>query len=278
MSSTSQFRKTLTLLSHKINDLNRIAATTTKPIDCRVTMDYSSIFNKFPHLEHLKLLILYNVVRKEEQIFEGLLSKNPQIKSIETNKMSNYLYNFTQKYQLNIEHLNVTQFHVKGAHFDHLKSLVVTYIDRKELEELSVPQLESIETNYHREVDTEWIPFLQRNRNLSRLTIHDLIADGGNKIIQMISHIPNLAELTIDHNDKYLPIPTYAFISEVINEIIKRSEKLEKFNFMTQPVLTEGELNIIREKYENDWELIVDRYQRDEKDVINFSFVKKKII
>lgn len=244
-------------------------------MECRVTMNYSWIFSEFPHLEHLSLDIGYNLVRNEEEIFEGLLSRNTQIRSIQTNSLSNYLYGFIQKYQLNIEHLNVTQFNVKGARFDHLKSLAVTYMDRDEILQLSVPEIESLDLHYNREIDVKWIPFLQRHGTVTRLTIRELMANGGDKVIQMISHIPNLVELSIEHTDKFLPVPTYAFISETINGIITISQKLEKFNFKTEPVLTEAELNNIQAKYGNEWELTVERSQSGDKDVIKFSFEKR---
>lgn len=106
-------------------------------------VDYSYIDCVMPQLEHLQFFIdvFPDIPRHLDQI-EVFLSKNPQIRSVDTNQVR-----MINKYLQNIENLTLHEFEIgddENIRFESVKYLEVDYMSLAPLKQLSFPQLETL--------------------------------------------------------------------------------------------------------------------------------------
>lgn len=105
--------------------------------------DYSYIECEMPHLEYIQLFIdvFPDLPRHMDQI-EVFLSKNPQIRSVDSN-----LVQMINKLLPNIENLTLHTFEIgenETFRFENVKYLDVDYMPLAPLKQLSFPQLETL--------------------------------------------------------------------------------------------------------------------------------------
>lgn len=236
-------------------------------------INYNFIDLKFPHLEHLYLIIGKNAWNRKDQ-FESLIRKNSEIRSFGVEYCPTDYIKVLEQILPNIENLTLSQLNTnESIHFEHVKNFhyiipQVGYFPEA-IKNLSLPSLESLklENSYDLEHDTDdrtWHTFFQKHKNITRLhyvnrkfTCDDLMDAG--------LDFPNFANLT-----EMILECSYETNKEKFINFVKKHDKLVKFQLI-HPYKNDETENI-REQLKDEWN------SNDYNDELNVYLFEKKAL
>lgn len=204
-------------------------------------------FCRFQHLEHLKLNNDY-LTDNQTELF---LRRNPQIRSLDIEILSQNVANIINRHLLNLENLTVSKITIENnTRFEHVKYLMV--ISRAEkIHKLSCPRLESLDMKYEQRVDfvQPWVKFFMNHQMLSNLTIRQSSGDYINPTLFLLTmNTESLSEINVNISDEYIWFDT-------ISDLIEMHPKLERLNIWNG-YFRQNTLDTIQQSFENDWNIV----------------------
>lgn len=220
--------------------------------------DYDYINCEFPHLEHLDMAIESESTWDGREQIEGLIRKNPQIKSfgIAGLPMSSRKY-FPILNQLlpNIERFNINWLYSEGpeVRFENVRHLSVrNYIPAAV--PVLFPRLESVKFRFKTDRFGDSQTFFRKHPNLTEMHIcNDFQWDTNHaRLVELLSEQPDLIELKLEFGGAVYP--------QVIVQIVENHPKLVRFSFVVIPDrdtvrLDEADVDFICEHFESDWNI-----------------------
>lgn len=255
--------------------LRRLSVRLSRNLDCKF------MFYEFPQLEQLNFFV---TIRdwKHENKFETILQKALKIQNLKLWYISQHLCNIINKCLPKLENLTVGFIEsVNDTSFMHVKYLEVRGRQENPVDGIIFPRLEYITVKHTGHIIQIWSEFFRKHRFVKHLTIVDIDINTINVELeyhqrdfhQLVMELPNLTEITFEYSNEAVTLSA----DEVIEKTIRKNEKLKKFNLVAFR-LKETELNALREKYENDWNMIINaKYEHNRRNVVDFSFEKKVV-
>lgn len=209
-------------------------------------MNISFIDNQLPHLKQLKLGISADSFERKQQI-EGMIRKNPQIRSIEIIGLNIGLVKVISEVIPNIENLtipNVGIHNMNSIQFGSVKNFALYSNDFSSLEKLSFPHLETLKIfpPFHSE---NLIAFFKRHQHLKRLHLMLCPQTSRVNLEELTADLPNLVELVVQNHD---------ISSQTIIRFIESHDNLMKFQFSKHQIENEVE-QTLRRRFEMDWNI-----------------------
>lgn len=210
-------------------------------------IDVSFIDCSLPNLEHLSINIFLTTVKKPNSQIEGLIGKNPQLRTLEFTFFPDDYISTVNKFLPNLESLSLGDFVVREdvLHFEHVKSLSVRANDVVPIDKLSLPSLKSAKIQFPIDHSPACKQFFRKHaRSLTKLHLKvSRISDAD--FGDILAELPYLTEMNFECNH----INTNAMI-----RFIETHEQLTKFEFAIRQY-EESDLNEIRNRFQNEWEM-----------------------
>lgn len=238
-------------------------------LDICGNFDFNFINHKYPHLEHMYLLIKYDSWQHRDQI-EQFLRNNTHIRSLEIYFIPEYNHVFTLNeingMLPNLENLTTHTFPIgnDAVCFENVKHFTVSSCYPKSMEKLSFHQLESFTVKHVATNNFDsFIRFLEKHRNLKRLNL-EISGAVVNDVDAILDQLENLLEIRIEFK--------WHFDEEFISHVIQTHQKLNKFEFTTNLPMA-GDFTDLRNRFEGEWD-IVDGCA-NLKNCLGLSFVRK---
>lgn len=217
------------------------------------SIDSSSIVCKYPLLERLEIS---TETENEERIFEEILSKNAQIKAININSLSKNICKAINTHVPSLENLTIesslssVEYKTSFEHVKHLEYNDDQFVSSSNLDTMSFPRLVSLQIVYTKEMFDQCPVFFRKHEHLSHLKIKNVEGSESHRLTQLLSELPNLTEITIEHQH-------YAYQEinfETIDEIITNHPKICAINLLSFPV-QENEFNNFEKSVEYNWNI-----------------------
>lgn len=230
-------------------------------------LDYKFIDCEFPHLNQLTIKINNMDFNGRKLRFEGLLRKNPQLKSLtisgRDDQTNSYLRAISE-HSLNIENLTFDGGFTFNAYdetvlqFASVKQLKLGNTDNTHMYLLSnsFPQLETIDFLLPERYFNEWSQFLESYKNLRKITVRPDIRISDTMLTQIAMQLPNLVEMTWSNTNVALRI-------EAIGAIIRSHLQIKKFEII---LWQNSAIDVLYERFANDWHIT--RFQKANNDNI----------
>lgn len=197
------------------------------------------VVDAFPSLKHLHVKRIH---QKEE--FEKILSKNPQIRSIQTYELSTNVCNMINRCLPNLESLTISStsndFKNKTS-FENVKYVkVLDQFGLEKLKHITFPRLKFLTIKYLTYINS-WFDFFKQHKNISHFTVYDIEGNEIHSFIKLLKEMPNLIEITVQYRN---------YGQQVYFETVASCEKLEKINLLSLPIEI---ANTLSERLANDW-------------------------
>lgn len=253
-------------LTCNIRDLNNIKGSTPWnylfPKLQRLNIELFSIKNlsfigfEFPHLEHVTLSIARSTWGKIDMI-ERLFAKNPQIKSI---KLSGFFPTGFLKViepllpDLEILKIRASDIGYKSVHFENVRYFKLDTDYEGYVENIWLPNLESLNMYYSTTGHSAWIDFFKRHNNFSHLILNDFYHQMSRTIglNAFTADLKNLVDVTVRSYEH--------FGNEFIIQFIESHKELRKFcASISRGSFTKPMEEALRERFQNEWTITVDR-------------------
>lgn len=224
--------------------------------------DFSFIFCKFPLLEHF--FIDHPFKTRNETLLNNFFEKNPQIRSLKLSCLTQNMCNAINNHLTNVENMTIFwhNFDIENdTTFDHVKNFQVsrsmTSREPASIKRLFFPLLESIKIEYSYQLGDFWPDFCRKHKNVTFLEIVNIERDS--QLIKVIDQLPSVREITLKYARGNMP----ALNSRTITKIIERPQaKLQKLKLLDLYYYGAEELDKVREKFENDWNIDAEYYRR----------------
>lgn len=208
-------------------------------------VDYNFIDCALPFLEHLQSHTIYT---SDEMKFEKFLSKNAQLRSIETKYLSGNVCNAINRYVPNLESLTLSSAAVTNeTRFECVKHLKIhnsNSIVFHEMRNLLFPCLESLQIIYAHEIFNVSGEFIRKHKTISHLKVLDFKRNGHQQFVQLLVELPNLREITLQLYYGDINI-------ESISEIVGGHQQLQKLH-LTE--LSSWAIKSLRKRCANDFD------------------------
>lgn len=210
-----------------------------------VTKDanYDFIDCELPHLVHLDIRYRGDVT---EQMV-SMIRKNPQIRRVVVDRYTTpSFYKVIAENLANLEHLTLTFIddYSDPLHFKSVKHCVLHATSLMTLTNLTLSQLESLETSFWRGEREKFTEFFRRHRNLKRLNLS--VHNTQLQLDVVTADLVNLVEMNVETNSEINVVHVIKFI-----EI---HPMLLKFKFNTNKI-GKTDLEELRRRFELDWHI-----------------------
>lgn len=234
---------------------------------------------QFPSLEHFE--IQYPFRAGGEEIFEEFFQKNPLVESLTVNYLSDNICSIINKHATHLKNLTVSthdfaivKHNFRQTTFEHVQHFRITRTQSslvpESLNKLTFPRLESLSVVLLQITSSTFMEFAKNHKNVSRLTLEGAYENDYTKLYEIIEIFPQLEYLKLEHADIF----NRRIVAGTISEILERCRKLRKLDLLAS-FFSESETNNLKGKFENDWHIAVEYYQRDARNLANLSFEKK---
>lgn len=194
-----------------------------------------SIVRLYPHLTHLRLDVTHNI--EAGMAMHNLLQLNSQLGSLSLlgfpsidllqsiDEILPQLNTLTTAFSTD---LVLNSPHKIKVHYRNLKSIVI-YIDLSPYESDEIPftfgQLESMEVTLKYPLSVSVQSFIQRNRQLKKLSFPMISGRDFHAVLATIKGLPNLKEITIQR-------PTEFSLNDLLQQIGDNSNTLQRITFV----------------------------------------------
>lgn len=209
-------------------------------------LDYSFIDCHFPHLEHFGYNIGNSPVQQRMKLVESIMTKNPQIKSIDARFATVEFVKTIADLLPNVTNLTLFDFEIKNrsVHFENVQNFKADSLSAGSIDKLTFSSLESVEIKYDIKKFDKWVAFFKQNPQIRRLYLNffDTISD--EQLVGLISELPGLTEMKWGSYG--------SFNTRVISRVIQRLENLMKFEFSLN-IYNEEDVDNFCKQFENEW-------------------------
>lgn len=210
-------------------------------------IDYSFITFEYPHLDYLSMVVSNDVWKRKERI-EGLLRKNPQIRSIKIQYGPMDYAKDINQFLPKLENLSLHTFDLgkNYVHFENVRNFVLSTRSPRSIENLSFARLETLKMEYSSAFFDEWVAFFKQHSNLSSLHLTDYYSEGSVPLVELTTELPNLNEVVMECSN--------SIGAEAIGEFIKSHRKLTKFQFSFNE-FAHDDVEVLKKRFERDWHI-----------------------
>lgn len=209
-------------------------------------VDFNFVDCRMPLLERLTITIGTKAALERMKQIDGLIRKNPQIKSINCNSFPITYIEVVNKALPNIESLTVQNFYVanESLQFEQVKHFSVWTSLPVPIEKLSFPRIASLKMEYSPGSFDSCMAFFKRHHHLEKLDMKIGYAVSEMQLLQLMVELPNLIEVHFEFSD--------SINVDNIIELIQSHQKLMKMDFST-PEPNGVILEILRQRFEKLW-------------------------
>lgn len=208
--------------------------------------DYSFIDCEFSELEYLDIIVTEASWSCGQSQIEGMLQKNPQIKSIEIINFPHDFVEFISKWLPNVENLTLHEFGIgnEPVQLNNVINFKLYAFSPVSIDKLILPRLESIKFFYSSMYFNAWNTFFKNNQQITKLVINEYYSLENLRLLEITSRLMNLVEILLKC---YSPIS-----DETISRIIERHDKLMKLQWSVEH---HDDTRSIQERFENEWHI-----------------------
>lgn len=239
--------------------------------------DFSFIFYEFPHLEHFHLYRPFD--SRDEEMLANFFQKNPQIESLDVEKLNQKWCNIINEHVPQLKNLTVETHNIDiedDTTFEHVKSFQIKLCEitpqPKPMDKLSMPKLEFLQITLSKPIAAVWTEFFRKHQHVKHLKIIDACRSD-DQSNQLIEELPHLIEISFSNSLRKFSDSVITF--ENVNRIIETHSNLVKLSFSSY-LLGKNEMDNVQSKFENDWNIIAENYDSDKPhNLVNVYFDKK---
>lgn len=224
--------------------------------------DYSFIACSFPHLEHVHISAMKKFKTLQLQI-EAFLSKNSHLKGVHFVVFETDFVKTIAKYLPHLKNLTLEAAAIKGdsvvtlQHVEHFK-LYEQF--PTSIKKLHFPSLHTLEMQFSDDMLGDWIAFLLKHNNISRLSVTQV--DGEMQLLKLTAPLKNLTDISLECS-------TYIEAREIFEFINEHENKLVKFRLKVFNGFNDSDISFLKEKVGNDWHVAVDADNDDSNAVLS---------
>lgn len=204
-------------------------------------VNYSFLECEMPLLEQLRMCLDRNNNEMMGKI-EGMLKKNPQIRSIYTTQVPKMFIKVINKYLPSLEYLRLDRLDNFGNDslcFEHVKDFRLDYTASDSIKNLWFPRLDSLRIEQPTDHFDAWLEFLKKHRTLTKLVLTDSYRCI--PLAKLATEIPNLVEI----NFKMPEMKT--------EDIIQFIESHPKLELVSVSYLYYVDLAVLQQQFEDKW-------------------------
>lgn len=184
---------------------------------------------------------------EQKHQIEGLMTKNPQINSIELEHFPKDYMKGISAILPNLDSLKVNSFDIGDdtLHFDRIKHFDLNDAIPGSIGRLSFAMLESLEIKYNSAFFSEWMNFLQRHRNISKFHLVDeMYSSLSVPLVELTANVQNMVEMSLE-------CTTYVS-TDAIGQFIRDHDKLQTFRF-TIYNFGDEHISTLRQQFQTEW-------------------------
>lgn len=202
---------------------------------------------ELPHLNQFSLCIYSDNYENKNLQIDGLIRKNPQIRSIELTGSTSHLVKVVSEVIPNIENLNLT---IPDAgtengpiRFGNVKILTIFSFDVS-FENISFSHLEELRI-FPQAQPKKLIEFFKRHQTINRLHLMNGLPEYQIQVDELTAKLPNLIAITVEDQD---------IDAQSISRLIESHEKLIKFIFSTRR-FNDADKKLLKDRFDSEWRI-----------------------
>lgn len=243
------------------------------------TASFQIIDCEFPQLGDVSLSLFDDTISEENQkLIQGFVKKNSQIKSLSLFDSSWKNVEYFSQHLSNLVNLSLDSLNdVKSnkIEFKSVKNVKIFEENGKYATKLSFPQLENIHFRYSFHHRHEWTNFFRKHQTVKTLHLDEITYEhhgnnrGRNDLVILTESLSDLIEVEMSCD--------YPLHVQEFTQFIQSHPNLMRiaYNFRGFYRERSSEIRILREKFENQWNIT--QIGKDNIDFIELIFEKKNV-